>query len=54
MYQVRNADLSNLTIGKGDTGIIIFAPLISTETAKAALDLYYQHRPKKPHQFVWI
>ena len=24
MYQVRNADLSNLTIGEGDTGIIIF------------------------------
>lgn len=48
MYQVRNADLSNLTIVEGDTGIIIFDPLISTETAKAALDLYYQHRPQKP------
>lgn len=48
MYQVRNADLSNLTIVEGDTGIILFDPLISCETAKAALELYYQHRPQKP------
>lgn len=48
LYQVRNADLSNLTIVEGDTGLIIFDPLISAETAKAALDLYYEHRPKKP------
>jgi len=48
LYQVRNADLSNLTIIEGKTGIIIVDPLISTETAKAALDLYYQHRPRKP------
>jgi len=48
LYQVRNADLSNLTIYEGKTGIIIADPLISAETAKAALDLYYQHRPKKP------
>jgi alkyl sulfatase BDS1-like metallo-beta-lactamase superfamily hydrolase len=48
LYQVRTADLSNLTIVEGDTGIIIFDPLISAETARAALDLYYEHRPKKP------
>ena len=48
LYQVRNADLSNITIVEGDTGLIIFDPLISTETAKAALDLYYEHRPQKP------
>ena len=47
LYQVRNADLSNLTIIEGDTGIIIVDPLVSTETAKAALDLYFKHRPKK-------
>ncbi|MFN8377724.1 MAG: MBL fold metallo-hydrolase [Anaerolineae bacterium] len=33
---------------EGDTGLIIFDPLISIETAKAALELYYQHRPRKP------
>ena len=48
LYQVRNADLSNLTIFEGRTGIILADPLISTETAKAALELYYQHRPRKP------
>jgi len=48
MYQVRNADLSNLTIYEGRTGIILADPLISAETAKAALELYYEHRPRKP------
>lgn len=48
IYQVRNYDLSNMTIVEGKEGITIFDPLISSETAKAALDLYYQHRPKKP------
>jgi len=48
LYQVRTADLSNLTIIEGEDGIIIVDPLISAETARAALDLYYQNRPKKP------
>ncbi|MFK0310086.1 alkyl/aryl-sulfatase [Pseudomonas sp. NPDC090233] len=48
IYQVRNYDLSNMTIVEGKEGITIFDPLISSETAKAALDLYYKHRPKKP------
>lgn len=48
LYQVRNADVSNLTIFEGKTGIILADPLISAETARAALDLYYRHRPKKP------
>ncbi|HEY8515828.1 MAG TPA: alkyl sulfatase dimerization domain-containing protein [Candidatus Binatia bacterium] len=48
IYQVRNQDLSNMTIVEGKSGITIFDPLVSAETAKAALDLYYQHRPKKP------
>jgi alkyl sulfatase BDS1-like metallo-beta-lactamase superfamily hydrolase len=48
LYQVRSADLSNLTIIEGDDGVIVVDPLISTETASAALELYYQHRPKKP------
>ncbi len=48
IYQVRNYDLSNMTIVEGKEGLTIMDPLISTETAKAALDLYYEHRPKKP------
>ena len=42
VYQVRGADLSNLTIVEGEQGITIYDPLISAETARAALDLYYQ------------
>ncbi|HEX5734659.1 MAG TPA: alkyl sulfatase dimerization domain-containing protein [Blastocatellia bacterium] len=41
IYQVRAFDLSNMTIVEGETGIIVIDPLISTETAKAALNLYY-------------
>ncbi|MBI4804854.1 MAG: MBL fold metallo-hydrolase [Desulfovibrio sp.] len=48
LYQVRNADVSNLTIYEGKTGIILADPLVSAETAKAALELYYAHRPRKP------
>lgn len=48
MYQVRNADLSNLTIVEGDTGLILFDPLITTEAARWALELYFAHRPRKP------
>jgi len=48
VYQVRGADLSNITFFEGDTGIIVLDPLISAECARAALDLYYRHRPRKP------
>src|SRR5262249_26566489 len=48
VYQVRAFDLSNMTIIEGDTGLIIIDTLISAQTAKAALDLYRQHRPAKP------
>jgi alkyl sulfatase BDS1-like metallo-beta-lactamase superfamily hydrolase len=48
LYQVRNADLSNLTIVEGETGLIVFDPLITTEAARWALELYFAHRPRKP------
>lgn len=48
LYQVRNLDVSNLTIIEGDTGLIVVDPLISAETAKAAMELYFEHRPEKP------
>ncbi len=48
LYQVRNADLSNMTIVEGKTGLIVIDPLISAETAAAALRLYRAHRPDKP------
>lgn len=48
LYQVRNADLSNLTVFEGATGIIVADPLVSVETARAALELYYKHRGRRP------
>ena len=48
LYQVRNADLSNLTIVEGDSGLIVFDPLISAECAAMAMELYFAHRPRKP------
>ena len=48
VYQVRGLDIANLTIIEGDTGLILIDPLLSNETAKAALDLYLKNRPAKP------
>jgi alkyl sulfatase BDS1-like metallo-beta-lactamase superfamily hydrolase len=48
IYQVRGLDLSNMTIVEGDTGILVIDPLISTETAAAALALYREHRGDRP------
>ncbi|SER08959.1 Alkyl sulfatase BDS1, metallo-beta-lactamase superfamily [Mycobacterium sp. 88mf] len=44
IYQVRGLDLSNISFIEGDTGVIVIDPLISTETAAAALALYRAHR----------
>ncbi|MGW2663880.1 alkyl/aryl-sulfatase [Nocardia tengchongensis] len=48
IYQIRGLDLSNMTIIEGTTGVIVIDPLISTETAKAGMDLYFAHRGHKP------
>lgn len=48
VYQVRGLDLANLTIIEGDSGLILIDPLLSNETAKAALDLYLANRPARP------
>ena len=48
VYQVRGFDISNLTIVEGDSGLILIDPLLSNETAKAALELYLKNRPAKP------
>lgn len=44
VYQVRGLDISNVTFVEGDSGVIVIDPLISTEVAAAALDLYRTHR----------
>ena len=48
IYQVRGFGLANMTIIEGKSGIIIIDTLTSASAAKAALDLYYTHFPKKP------
>lgn len=46
MYQVRGQDISNITFVEGEKGIIVIDPLVTPPAAKAALDLYFQHRPQ--------
>lgn len=48
IYQLRGFDVSNMTVIEGDSGLIVIDPLITTEVAAAALDLYFKHRPKRP------
>jgi alkyl sulfatase BDS1-like metallo-beta-lactamase superfamily hydrolase len=48
IYQVRGLDLSVMTIVEGDTGVLVIDPLISTECAAAALELYREHRGDRP------
>ncbi|MEX1143007.1 MAG: alkyl sulfatase dimerization domain-containing protein [Thermoleophilaceae bacterium] len=48
VYQVRGLDISNMTIVEGDRGVLVIDPLISTETAAAALALYRRHRGERP------
>ncbi|WP_022946226.1 alkyl/aryl-sulfatase [Pseudoalteromonas ruthenica] len=48
IYQVRGYDLSNITFVKGKEGWIVFDPLISPETAEAALDLINKELGERP------
>lgn len=48
VYQVRGLDLSNMTLVEGERGVIVIDPLISAETAAAALTLYREHRGDRP------
>lgn len=48
IYQLRGFDLSVMTVVEGRTGVIVIDPLISIETAAAALALYRDHRGDRP------
>jgi alkyl sulfatase BDS1-like metallo-beta-lactamase superfamily hydrolase len=48
IYQVRGLDLSNMTVVESDRGVIVIDPLISAETAAAALALYRATRGDRP------
>ena len=47
-YQLRGFDLSNMHVVEGERGIVVIDPLISAETAAAALALYREHRGDRP------
>jgi alkyl sulfatase BDS1-like metallo-beta-lactamase superfamily hydrolase len=47
-YQLRGFDLSNMHVIEGEKGIVVIDPLISAETAAAALALYREHRGNRP------
>lgn len=48
IWQVRGLDLANITFIEGDTGLIVIDPLTFVESARASLELYYAHRPRRP------
>ncbi|WP_390632429.1 alkyl/aryl-sulfatase [Vibrio plantisponsor] len=48
IYQIRGYDLSNITFIKGNTGWIVFDPLISQETAAAALKFINSELGERP------
>ena len=48
IYQVRGFDLSNMSVIRGDKGWILVDPLITKETAKAALDLVNKELGERP------
>ena len=54
IYQVRGYDMANLTVIKGDTGWIVFDPLMSVECSKAAMELIEKNLGKLPVKAVII
>lgn len=48
VYQVRGLSLATTVLIEGEKGVIVCDTLKSVESAKAAMELYYKHRPKKP------
>jgi alkyl sulfatase BDS1-like metallo-beta-lactamase superfamily hydrolase len=48
LFQICGLDDSNMTIVESDSGLIVIDTLSAMESAKVAMDLYYQNRPRKP------
>jgi alkyl sulfatase BDS1-like metallo-beta-lactamase superfamily hydrolase len=48
VYQVRGLDIANMTLIEGDRGVIVVDTLTSIEGARAAMELYFQHRGRRP------
>jgi alkyl sulfatase BDS1-like metallo-beta-lactamase superfamily hydrolase len=48
IYQVRGQSMATTFFIEGKHGVIVCDASGSTESAKAVMELYYKHRPKKP------
>jgi alkyl sulfatase BDS1-like metallo-beta-lactamase superfamily hydrolase len=48
VYQVRGFDIANMTLIEGDSGVIVVDTLTSIEGARAAVELYFEHRGRRP------
>lgn len=54
IYQVRGYDMTNITFVAGETGWIVFDPLMSVECSKAAMELVEKNLGKRPVKAVII
>ena len=48
IYQVRGYDMTNITFVRGDTGWIVFDPLMSCECSRAAFQLVTDNLGERP------
>lgn len=48
IYQVRGQSIATTFFIEGQEGVIVIDTLAGVESMQAAMELYYQHRPKKP------
>jgi len=48
VYRVRGFDVANMTLIEGDTGVIVFDTLTAIESARVAIELYFEHRGRRP------
>src|SRR3979409_424070 len=48
VYQVRGLDIANMTLIEGERGVIVVDTLTSIEGARAAMELYFEHRVRRP------
>lgn len=48
VYQIRSFDLSNMTVVEGETGYVVIDPLVTAESAAAAMELVHEHLGERP------
>src|SRR3954465_10525659 len=48
VYQVRGLDIANMTLLESERGVIVVDTLTSIEGARAAMELYFEHRGRRP------